>query len=180
MQIWIKGEAVIKVTVLLLSYTLLLKSCFFHYLYKSYGSYYYELLHNQLPIIKFKILTFPVAARSKVSVCSRSPAEIVVWNPTRAAWMSVCCECCVLSGRGICNELITRPEEYYWLWRVVVCDLKTSWMRRLWPHWGGVCRVTENKVLNIGESLPDDGNMKNVGAILDYICIYQTCVRFFL
>ena len=27
------------------------------------------------------------------------------------AWMSVSCECCVLSGRGLCNELITRPEE---------------------------------------------------------------------
>ena len=27
------------------------------------------------------------------------------------AWISVCCECCVLSGRGLCDELITRPEE---------------------------------------------------------------------
>jgi hypothetical protein len=27
------------------------------------------------------------------------------------AWMSVCCECCVLAGRGICDELITRPED---------------------------------------------------------------------
>ena len=23
--------------------------------------------------------------------------------------MFVCCECCVLSGRGLCDELITRP-----------------------------------------------------------------------
>jgi len=30
-----------------------------------------------------------------------------------AAWMSVCCECCVMSGRGLCDELITRPEESY-------------------------------------------------------------------
>jgi len=28
----------------------------------------------------------------------------------------VCCECCVLSGRGLCDELITRPEESYRLW----------------------------------------------------------------
>jgi hypothetical protein len=28
----------------------------------------------------------------------------------------------VLSGRGLCDELITRPEESYRLWRVVVCD----------------------------------------------------------
>ena len=41
------------------------------------------------------------------------------------AWMSVCCECCVLSGRGLCAELITRPEESYRLWCVVVCDLET-------------------------------------------------------
>jgi len=27
--------------------------------------------------------------------------------------MFVCCECCVLSGRGLCDELIARPEEFY-------------------------------------------------------------------
>jgi len=32
----------------------------------------------------------------------------------------------VLSGRGLCDELITRPEESYRLWCVVVCDLDTS------------------------------------------------------
>jgi len=31
----------------------------------------------------------------------------------------------VLSGKGLCHELITRPEEFYRLWRVVVCDLET-------------------------------------------------------
>ena len=40
------------------------------------------------------------------------------------AWMFVCCECCVWSGRGLCDELITRPEESYRLWCVVVCDLE--------------------------------------------------------
>ena len=29
------------------------------------------------------------------------------------------------SGRGLCDELVTRPEESYRLWRVV-CDLETS------------------------------------------------------
>ena len=42
------------------------------------------------------------------------------------AWIFVCCECRVLSGRGLCDELITRPEESYRLWCVVVCDLETS------------------------------------------------------
>jgi len=46
--------------------------------------------------------------------------------------MFVCCECCVLSGRGLCDELITRPEESYRLWCVAVCDLETSRMRRPW------------------------------------------------
>ena len=32
----------------------------------------------------------------------------------------------MLSGRGLCDGLITRPEESYRLWRVVVCDLETS------------------------------------------------------
>ena len=45
-----------------------------------------------------------------------------------AAWIFVCFECRVLSGRGLCNELITRPEESYRLCCVVVCDLETSRM----------------------------------------------------
>jgi hypothetical protein len=72
-----------------------------------------------------------VAARSKAWVCGRSPAAILGSNPTGC--MDVCCDCCVFSGRGLCDELITRPEESYRLWCVVVCDLETSWMRRPWP-----------------------------------------------
>ena len=49
------------------------------------------------------------------------------------AWMFVCCDCCVLSGRGFFDGLITRPEESYRLWRVVVCDEETSKTRRLKP-----------------------------------------------
>jgi len=32
----------------------------------------------------------------------------------------------VLSGRGLCDKLITRPEESYRLCCIVVCDLETS------------------------------------------------------
>ena len=39
-------------------------------------------------------------------------------------WLSVVCR--VLSGRGLCDELIPRPEESYRLWCIVVCDLETS------------------------------------------------------
>ena len=52
------------------------------------------------------------------------------------AWMSVCCECCVLSNRGLWDTLITRPEESYRLWCVVVCDLEASRMKRPWPALG--------------------------------------------
>jgi hypothetical protein len=44
----------------------------------------------------------------------------------RGAWMFVRCDCYVLAGRGLCDELITRSEESYRLWCVVVCDLETS------------------------------------------------------
>jgi len=38
--------------------------------------------------------------------------------------MFVCCECCVLSGRSLCDELITRPGQSYRLLCAVVCDLE--------------------------------------------------------
>ena len=57
--------------------------------------------------------------------------------------MFVCCECCVLSGRGLCDGLITRPEESYRLRCVFLCDLGTSWMRSPWPTGGG-CHATKN------------------------------------
>jgi hypothetical protein len=37
----------------------------------------------------------------------------------------------MLSGSGLCDGLITRPEESYRLWCVFVCNLGTSRMRRL-------------------------------------------------
>jgi hypothetical protein len=52
------------------------------------------------------------------------------------AWKFVCCECCVLSGRGRYDGLITRPEESYRLWRVVVCNQEPLEMRRLKPATG--------------------------------------------
>ena len=43
----------------------------------------------------------------------------------------------MLSGTGLCDGLINRPEESYRLWCVVVCYLETSSrMRRPWPALG--------------------------------------------
>ena len=62
----------------------------------------------------------PVAARSKARLLG-------LWvRIPPGAWISVCREYCVLSGRGLCDGLITRPEESYRLWCVVVSDLETS------------------------------------------------------
>jgi hypothetical protein len=60
-------------------------------------------------------LLIPVAARSKAWICGRSLAGIAVLNPARGLDVCVCCECCVLSGRGLCVGPITRPEESYWV-----------------------------------------------------------------
>jgi hypothetical protein len=47
--------------------------------------------------------------------------------------MIVCCECCVLSGRGLCDRLTTRPEESYRLWvRRCVWYRKEPNINHLW------------------------------------------------
>ena len=63
------------------------------------------------------------------------------------ACVGVSCVCCVLSGRGLCDGLITRPEESYRMWFFVVCDLGTSWVRRPWPT-GGLSRPPPKKKTN--------------------------------
>ena len=62
-------------------------------------------------------------------------------------WTFVCCECCVLLGRGLCDDLITRLEESYRLRCVVVCDLETSWMRRPWLIGG--CRAKNKQIIPV-------------------------------
>ena len=71
-----------------------------------------------------RLLPVPVAMRSKAWVCGRSPAGIVGSNPTGG--MDFYHVYCVLSGSGLCDEPITRPEESYRLWCVVMCDLEIS------------------------------------------------------
>ena len=71
--------------------------------------------------------------------------ELRVQIPPRA-WISVCCDCCVLSRRGLCDGPITRPEESYRLWYIIVCVLETWSMRRSWPT---VCqKKINNKCLH--------------------------------
>jgi hypothetical protein len=50
-----------------------------------------------------------------------SSIGLLVWIP-KGPWRFVCCECCVLSGRGLCDGLIPRREETNWMC-VCVCVL---------------------------------------------------------
>ena len=105
-------------------------------------------------------------------------------NPT-GAWMTICCECCVLSGRGLCDELTPRPGESYRLWYVVVCDQKTSWMRRPWPTGG--CRAKRRGMditTSVWTPLPEIQSQKyihqgcNFSHTLGQICTPMTGIRF--
>jgi len=80
-----------------------------------------------------------VAVRSTACVCGRSLFGTAGWNPTGSMsdCLSVCCECCVLSGRSLCVRLITRPEESYRLW----CVWGWSWSldkEEAVAQWGAV------------------------------------------
>jgi hypothetical protein len=52
---------------------------------------------------------------------------------------------CLLSGRGLCDGFITRPEESYRVWRVVVGDQETS-NEEAKTRYGAVENTTERVV----------------------------------
>jgi len=96
-------------------------------------SNFHALIFLNLVLRQFRWSQWPRGLRRR-SAAARLPRSWIRIPP--GAWMFVCCECCVLSVRGLCDELITRPEKSYRLRCVVVCDLETSWIRRPWPALG--------------------------------------------
>jgi hypothetical protein len=61
------------------------------------------------------------------------------------AWMSVSCECCVLSARGRCVGVNTRLEESYRVW----CVLVWSWSfysEEALSHWGRRCGIEKKSI----------------------------------
>ena len=76
---------------------------------------YLSISNIHYPLVLYAPLT--VAASYKASVCARSLAGIAGSNIARA-WISVCCESCVLSGRGLCDGTNPRPAESYRMWFV--------------------------------------------------------------
>ena len=81
-------------------------------------------------------LPIPEAERFKASVCGFEPHR---WHGCLS------CKCCMLSGRGLCNELISRPEESYRLWCVILWEPETWRMRRPWPALGFCARQIERE-----------------------------------
>ena len=86
-----------------------------------------------------------MATRSKAWVCGRSLAEIVGSNPTGG--MHVCQLWVLCVVRGLCDGLITRPEEIYRLWCV------WGWSRNLVneeaiAYWG-LLRQKTNKFISL-------------------------------
>ena len=59
----------------------------------------------------------------------------------------------MLSGRGLSDELITRPEESYRLWCVVVCDLETSRIGAPYIYDISSLRVKQNATVSNSQKL---------------------------
>ena len=81
--------------------------------------------HNRqisMPTVGFE----PTISADKRSQAARLLRSWVRIPP--GAWIFVCCECRALSGRSLCDEPITRPEESYRLCCVVVCGTETPRM----------------------------------------------------
>ena len=94
--------------------------CIGRYEYKGLAHTTYLSNKNSRPLLNISpLFTLPRPAARLLRSWVRIPP---------GAWIFVCCECRVLSGRGLCDELITCPEESYRLCCVVVCDLETSGM----------------------------------------------------
>ena len=77
-------------------------------------------LNTELNPICYLLALLGAPHFSSISAGERPQAAHLLRSWVRiplGAWIFVCCECRVLSGRGLCDELITRPEESYRLVR---------------------------------------------------------------
>ena len=105
-------------------------------------SHWTHTFRTCLSKIPFSIILppIPVTPRSKAWVCGRSLAGIVGSNPA-GAWVSVSCECCVLSGRGLSSgwsHVHRSPTEC----GVSECHHESSTLKRPWPT-GGCCTMIQ-------------------------------------
>jgi hypothetical protein len=78
-----------------------------------------------------------------------------------------------LSVVSLCDELITRPEEFYGIWFVVVCDLETPSMKMSWPAMG---RSTTNK--SVEQAHFNQGNVNFLYFVLLIVCFNTSCMKY--
>ena len=57
----------------------------------------------------------------------------------------------LLSGRGLCDEMITRPEESYRLWCIAECDLENLINEEALAQWGAVAPKTNKALLEVSQ-----------------------------
>ena len=79
-------------------------------------------------------------------------ADVIAVSNAAGGRISVSCECCMLSGGGLCVGLIIRPEESCRKLCVSECDREASLMRRSWPT--GRCCAIEKEEHHIECDLP--------------------------
>ena len=80
--------------------------------------------------ICFKTVPIPVAAQTKAFVCGHSLVWIEVSSPAEdMVCLYVCCECCVLSGRGLWSLVQRGPTDC----GVSECDREASVTKKPWP-----------------------------------------------
>jgi hypothetical protein len=84
--------------------------------------------------------------------------------------MAVYCECCVLSDRDLWVELITHPEDFYWVW----CVWVWSWWfnnEGCWPT-GGCCGKFQNaRQVRTGPNIVKFSSLNTPSTSLIFRCL---------
>ena len=86
----------------------------FHIAHISFASSWYSFFFLSSSSSSLLLLLLLLLLRSRWPRGLRSWSEATRFlglrvQFSRVTWMSLCCDCCVLSGRGLCDGLITRP-----------------------------------------------------------------------
>jgi len=113
----------------------------------------WDLFHKQPPTRRTRAPLFVCVITFDLSylASSYSSTDTACWLGLRirippGVWLSVSCECWVLSGRGLCDGPIACPEESYRVWCVCV------WSRNLIEKfWYFVDRASQYIYLNINQ-----------------------------
>ena len=82
----------------------------------------------------------------------------------------------MLSGSVLCEELITRPEESYRIWCVVVYDLENLVNEEALANWEGFCPQNKTNIIKQRETFVFP--IPNSNVLLFYVCGYYTSELF--